>query len=65
LFQILENTGVWLKDWAENEGIVQALIDAGVVIITGKVCAIGYSIAQHAILTQAATEEMGRQGYVS
>lgn len=37
---------VWLKGWSENEGVIDALVKAGVVSITGKarVCGYGYAI---------------------
>lgn len=53
--------GVYLKDWSENEGIVQALVDAGIVELTGEGVSTGYCVADHAILTDEAWEELVKQ----
>jgi hypothetical protein len=45
---------VWLKGWSENDGVPKALIDAGIVTLTGRRHAVGYSQAQHAQLTERA-----------
>lgn len=46
--------GVWLKGWSENEGIPEALVKAGIVTLTGRTHATGYTEAQHAELTEVA-----------
>jgi hypothetical protein len=51
---------VWLKDWSENEGVVDALVKAGIVTLTGKTHATGHVIAKHARLTPAAIAELQR-----
>lgn len=44
--------GLWLKGWSENEGVPQALVDAGVVTLTGKRHRTGHAEAEHAELTE-------------
>lgn len=39
---------VWIKDWSENEGVLNSLIEAGIVEPTGRVAQAGYVIAQEA-----------------
>lgn len=46
--------GVWLKDWSENEGVVDALVKAGVVELTGETAQAGFAVAKHAVLTERA-----------
>lgn len=46
--------GVWLKGWFENEGVPQALVDAGIVRLTGRRHLTGYTEALHAELTERA-----------
>lgn len=41
---------VWLKGWNENEGVPQALVDAGIVELTGNTWPTGYVDAQEARL---------------
>ena len=41
---------VWLKGWSENTGIPKALVDAGVVELTGDIWITGYVEAQQARL---------------
>jgi len=41
---------VWLKGWSENEGIPEALVEAGVVRLTGRKCYTGYCEAIEARL---------------
>lgn len=53
--------GVWLKGWSENEGLPEALERSGIVVLTGKVAATGFAIAQHAELTPAAIEQFKRE----
>lgn len=36
---------VFLKGWSENEGVIQALVNAGVVELTGRKVRAGYSFA--------------------
>ena len=36
---------VWIKEWSENEGVVQALVDAGIVELTGNAWPTGYTFA--------------------
>ena len=45
--------GVWLKGYSENDGVPQALVDAGIVTLTGRRQATGYAEAEHADLTLA------------
>jgi hypothetical protein len=53
--------GIYLKDWSENEGVVQALVDAGIIELTGKGMPTGYCVADHAVLTDKAWEELRKQ----
>lgn len=46
--------GIWIKGWFENEGLPQALVDAGVVTLTGRRHSTGHAQAQHAELTERA-----------
>ncbi|MGH7104905.1 MAG: hypothetical protein ACREFT_00140 [Acetobacteraceae bacterium] len=47
--------GVWLKGWSENEGVPRALLDAGIVTLTGRRHpAAGFAEAEHAELTERA-----------
>ena len=41
---------VWLKGWSENEGIPQALADAGIVKLTGTHAYTGHASADEACL---------------
>jgi hypothetical protein len=43
--------GIWLKGYSENDGVPQALVDAGIVTLTGRRQATGYAEAEHADLT--------------
>lgn len=33
---------VWIKDWAENEGMLASLVEAGVIEVTGRVAQAGF-----------------------
>jgi hypothetical protein len=46
--------GVWLKGWSENEGIPNALAEAGIVILTHRTCDSDRVRAEHALLTDTA-----------
>jgi len=46
--------GVWLKGWFENEGVPQALVDAGIVTLTGRRHLSGHAQAEHGELTERA-----------
>jgi hypothetical protein len=46
--------GVWLKGYSENDGVPKALVDAGIVILTGRRHPSGFSEALHAELTERA-----------
>jgi hypothetical protein len=46
--------GVWLKGWHENEGLPQALVEAGIVSLTGETHPTGHCEAQRAELMPAA-----------
>ena len=46
--------GVWLKGWFENEGVPRALVDAGIVTLTGRRHLTGHAEAEHAELTERA-----------
>jgi hypothetical protein len=52
---------IYIKTWSENEGMSEALVKAGIVILTGKAVPTGYCMADHAILTDVAWEELQRQ----
>lgn len=56
---------VWIKEWSENEGITQALVNAKVGTLTGKIHPAGYSIAHELRLSDEAYShacaEIGRQ----
>jgi hypothetical protein len=41
---------VWLKDWSENEGVPQALVDAGIIELTGVTWPAGFCNAVEARL---------------
>lgn len=41
---------VWLKSWAENSGVIDNLIKAGIVSLTGAVAHTGHAIAFEARL---------------
>lgn len=41
---------VWLKGWEENEGIPQALVERGIVRLTGQTCNTGFCEAIEARL---------------
>lgn len=62
--ELAENE-VWIKTWAENEGVLEALVAAGVVDPTGRVHTIGRNGGQvravHARLTPMALVELARQ----
>ena len=45
---------VWLKGWSENEGIPEALAEAGIVTLTGKTVPAGYATAELGKLTEKA-----------
>lgn len=46
--------GVWLKGYSENDGVPKALVDAGIVTLTGRRFPSGYTEAEHAELTELA-----------
>ena len=46
--------GVWLKGYSANDGVPQALVDAGIVTLTGRRHLTGYAQALHAELTERA-----------
>jgi hypothetical protein len=46
--------GVWLKGYSENDGVPKALVDAGIVTLTGRRHPAGYADAEHAELTERA-----------
>jgi hypothetical protein len=48
---------VWLKTWAEHEGIPEALAAAGVVVLTERTLSAGFSHARLARLTPAAIKQ--------
>ena len=50
--------GLWLKGWSENEGVPQALADAGIVTLTGRHHRTGFAEAQHAELTELGREAL-------
>lgn len=52
--------GVWLKGYSENDGIPKALVDAGIVTLTGRQHPIGYANAEHAELTEGARSALER-----
>jgi hypothetical protein len=41
---------VWIKDYSENEGVLQALTDAGVIKPTSRTTQAGYAIVHEAAL---------------
>lgn len=47
--QLTENQ-VWIKDWSENEGVLDALVEAGLVRPTGLVWPTGFCFAIQAEL---------------
>lgn len=48
--------GVWLKDWSENHGVPEALVDAGLVKLSGEVFPTEHVTARHAELTPMARD---------
>jgi len=61
----IEPHQVWIKTWGENEGVLDALIAAGVVTLANAPPFIVNQWGAHAILcdlTPAAIEELQRQG---
>ena len=38
----VRNNHVWLKDWSENEGVVDALVTANLVELTGRIWCTGF-----------------------
>ena len=52
---------VWLKGWSENEGVPQALVNAGIVTLTGRTASSGQVEAQHAELTDIARATLAAQ----
>jgi len=58
---LIHERGVWLKGWSENEGVPQALVDAGVLTLTGGMRPTGFVNAEFGILTDEAVSEMNRQ----
>lgn len=51
---------VWLKGWGENEGIPEALEDAGLVELTGMKCPTGFSEAVLARVLEPLAAEIAR-----
>lgn len=43
--------GLWLKGWAQNEGVPESLVEAGIVTLTGRIFRLRFGEAQHAELT--------------
>lgn len=44
---------VWIKDWSENEGVMQALIDAGVISLPVGTTPAGFATAsEHKLLVE-------------
>lgn len=53
---------VWIKTWAENEGVYEALVEAGVIEAVSVVFQCSeFAIARAGKLTPAALEELARQ----
>lgn len=54
---------VWIKTWAENEGVAEALVRAGIVTLVGQTFPVNNfgSVAVLAELTPAALAELERQ----
>ena len=52
--------GVWLKGWSENEGVPEALVNAGIITLTGRKHPTGFCEAQHAELTEHARAALMR-----
>jgi len=46
----IEPGHVWLKGWSENEGVPEALVEVGLVELTGNVWPTGYTYAEEAKL---------------
>lgn len=51
--------GLYIKNWSENEGILDALVEAGVIELTGHVFCLGHVQADHAILTEKWVAALG------
>lgn len=41
---------IWVKNWSENDGVLEALIKAGAITLTGKCAIAGYELAFEARL---------------
>jgi hypothetical protein len=52
---------VWLKGWSENEGLPEALVQAGIVRLTGRVHATGFVEALEAEVIGKAREVLACQ----
>lgn len=48
----------WIKSWGENEGVTQALVEAGAVTLTGLATPVGFGVAHQARLTSLAVREL-------
>jgi cyclopropane fatty-acyl-phospholipid synthase-like methyltransferase len=57
-----DETEVYLKDWSENEGVVDALVAAGVVTLAGQEWPAGFCKAVLAKLTPEALADRAAQG---
>ena len=52
---------VWLKGWFENEGVPEALTEAGIVTLTGRKYHTAFVEAQHAELTERARTVLAQE----
>ncbi len=49
---------VWLRDWSEAQGVPEALVEAGVVVLTGELAPLGRVQARLGVLTPEAKAEL-------
>lgn len=53
---------IWIKNWSENEGMYEALIQAGVITATERQWQAGFCMARLGTLTEASLNELRAQG---
>lgn len=58
---------VWLKDWSENEGLIDQLVKANVVELTGNTTPAGHAIAIEGRITDTLFDAMPKivQDYIN
>jgi len=59
--EVIGHDEVLIKDYSENEGMYQCLVEQGIVRPHAKVVAAGHAVVYRCELTEAALEERDRQ----